>query len=141
MKTNSKKPSKQRKSLFNVKNHQVSALFTARLDETLQEEYGIKRLPIRKDDSVRVISGEFEGIEGKVLSMNKLTRKLTIEECSLQKKDGKNYNVPISISKVVLTKFASKKNKIDPWREKVIDRKEKLEEVEQSPKKAKGGKQ
>jgi large subunit ribosomal protein L24 len=138
MKIKSKKPSKQRKSLFNVKNHQVSALFTAPLDETLQEEYGVKRMPIRKDDSVRVVAGEFDGIEGKVLSMNKLTRKLTIEECALQKKDGKNYNVPISVSKVILTKFASKKNKIDPWREKIIDRKEKLEELEQSPKKGKG---
>ena len=134
----SKKPSKQRQALYNVKNHQVSKLFTVPLDEALQEEYGIKRLPLRKDDYVRVISGEFNGIEGKVLSVSKVSRKITIEECALQKKDGKNYNVPISVSKVVLTKFAMKKNKLDPWREKMIERKSKLELAESAPKK--GGK-
>ena len=138
MKSNSKKPSKQRRSLFNVKNHQVSRLFTVPLDDSLKEEYGIKRIPLRKDDYVRVIAGEFNGIEGKVLGINKMTRKITIEECALQKKDGKNYYVPISVSKVVLTKFTMKKNKLDPWREKIIERKVKLELAESSPKKEKG---
>jgi ribosomal protein uL24 len=138
MKVKSQKPSKQRAALHSIKNHQTSTIFTVPLDESLQEEWGVKRLPLRKDDYVRVIAGEFSGIEGKVLTTNKLTRKITIEECTLQKKGGQNYNVPISITKVVLTKFAMKKNKLDPWREKMIDRQEKLEEAATAPKK--GGK-
>jgi large subunit ribosomal protein L24 len=138
MNTKSSKPSKQRLALHELPYHLVSRLFTVPLDDALQEEYGIKRISVRKDDYVRVISGEFEGIEGKVLSLNKNNRKITIEECALQKKDGKNYYVPISVSRVVLTKFTMKKNKMDPWREKIIERKEKLEEVTASKKK--GGK-
>lgn len=137
MKIISKKPRVQRKNLFNPKNHQVSKLFTIPLDESLQEEWGIKRIPVRKDDFVRVVRGEFAGIEGKVLSILKSERKITIEECTLQKKDGSNYYVPISVSNVRLMKFHMKKNKMDPWRQKMMDRKEKLELVE-SPKK--GGK-
>ena len=137
MKINYLRPSKQRKALYNLKNHQASKLFTVPLEESLQEEWGIKRMPLRKDDFVRVVKGEFDGIEGKVLSVDKSTRKITIEECTLQKKDGSNYNVPISVANVLLTKFGMKKNKMDPWREKIIERKQKLEEVA-APKK--GGK-
>ncbi len=135
----SKKPSKQRNALRKVRNHQVSKLFTVPLDENLQTEWGIKRLPVRKDDSVRIIAGEFVGIEGKILEIHKKVRKVTIEEATLQKRDGSNYFVPIPVSKIILTKFGEKK--MDAWREKMIDRKEKLELVEsRSPKKVKGGK-
>lgn len=139
MKVNSKKPTKQRNALRKVMNHQTHKLFTVKLDDALQAEYGVKRLPLRKDDSVRVISGEFEGIEGKILSVNKKTRKVTIEECTLEKKDGSNYYLPIPVSKLVLTKLATVKNKVDPWRLKVIERKQKLDIVGEAPKK-KGGK-
>ncbi len=138
MKIRSKKPSKQRNALRKVMNHQTSKIFTVRMDDTLQGEYGIKRLPLCKDDSVRVIAGEFDGIEGKILSLNKKTRRVTIEECTLEKKDGSNYYVPISVSKLVLTKLATEKNKVDPWRLKIIERKQKLEVVGGGPKK--GGK-
>jgi large subunit ribosomal protein L24 len=137
MKVTSYKPRAQRKALYNVKNHQVSKLFTAPLDVSLQEQWGVKRLPIRKDDYVRVMKGEFDGIEGKVLSLDKKTRKITIEECTLQKKDGNNYYVPISVSNIVVTKFAMKRNKLDNWRVKMIDRKQKLKEAEPAKK---GGK-
>lgn len=138
MKIDSKKPRMQRKALYEVKNHQVSPLMTVSLDKSLQEEYGVKRIPLRKEDFVRVVKGEFNGIEGKVLSLDKKTRKITIEECTLQKKDGSNYYVPISVANIVITKFTMKKNKLDAWRQKMIDRKQKLEEVSIDAKK--GGK-
>ncbi len=142
MKVKSKKPVKQRNALRNVKNHQVSKLFTVPLDEGLQIEHGVKRMPLRVGDSVRIISGEFEGIEGKLLSIDKKTRKVTIEEATLQKRDGSNYYVPIAVSKLILTKFEEKKakKKIDSWRlERMMDRKMKLEEdISSSPKKTKG---
>ncbi|MHA1719348.1 MAG: 50S ribosomal protein L24 [Promethearchaeota archaeon] len=140
MKVKSKKPRKQRNALLKVKNHQVSKLFTVPLEDNLQEEWGIKRLPLRVDDYCRITSGEFSGIEGKILSVDKKTRKVTIEETSQEKKDGSSFFTPIAPSKIILTKFATKKNKIDPWREKMIERKQKLEEIgEVSPKKT-GGK-
>ena len=138
----SKKPGKQRKALYKVKHHQASKLFTAPLDTSLQEVYGVKRLPVRVDDSVRIVAGEFEGIEGKVLSCNKKTRRLTIEEATLQKRSGENYYVPVSISKIIITKLETKraKRKVDPWRERIMDRKMKMEEIKSVSPKKKGGK-
>ncbi|MHA1730388.1 MAG: 50S ribosomal protein L24, partial [Promethearchaeota archaeon] len=76
MKVSSRKPSKQRKARYKVKHHQVSKLLTARVDEIIRSEWGVKRLPIRKDDMVRVLSGEFRDIEGKVLEIRKKDRKI-----------------------------------------------------------------
>ena len=139
----SKKPRKQRRALMYPKNHQLSKLFTGPLDDALQEIYGIKRMPVRVGDSVRIIKGEFDGIEGKVLSLNKRTRRLTIEEATLQKRSGENYYIPIAVSNIIITKFETDKagKKIDPWREtRMVERKEKLELIEsQSPKKQKQG--
>lgn len=144
VKVQSKKPRKQRRALQKVKNHQVSKLFTAPLAESLQEVYGIKRLPVRVGDSVRIIKGEFVGIEGKVNSLNKKTRKLIIEEATQQKRSGENYFVPISVSNVLITKFETEKadKKMDPWREtRMIERKEKLDLLDESlaPKKQTDG--
>ncbi len=144
MRITSKKPGKQRRALHKVKNHQVSKLFTIPLDEALQAQYGVKRMPLRIGDSVRIESGEFEGIEGSILSLDKKKRRVTIEEATLEKRDGSNYYVPIAVSKLILTKFENKKakKKVDPWREdRMMGRKEKLEEIlPMAPKKEKGGK-
>ncbi|MBN2154712.1 MAG: 50S ribosomal protein L24 [Candidatus Lokiarchaeota archaeon] len=141
MKVKSKKPKKQRLALHTIKQHQTSKLFMVRLDEPLQEEWGIKRMPLRKDDEVRVIKNEMVDVEGKVLSLNRRTRTIQIEECTLEKKSGATYYIPISPSNVILTKFGGKK--MDSWRQKIIDRKQKLEiEVDAKKKisEKKGGK-
>ena len=67
MKVKSKKPNKQRKALYKYKNHQRSKLLTCRLADFLREEFGIKKIPLRVGDSVRVCSGEFLDFEGEVL--------------------------------------------------------------------------
>lgn len=124
MKNKTTDPNKQRKRRFNISNHQRSKLFTVRLDELMMQEWGIKRIPLRKDDEVRVIAGELEGVEGKVLSLNKRTGKVEIEECTMEKKSGATYFVPIAMNHIVITKFGGKK--MDPWRQKIIDRMQKL---------------
>lgn len=124
MKTKTTDPNKQRKRRFNISNNHRSKIFTVRLDELMMQEWGIKRISLRKDDEVRVIAGELEGVEGKVLSLNKKTGKVEIEECTMEKKSGATYFVPISMNHIVITKFGGKK--MDPWRQKVIDRMQKL---------------
>jgi ribosomal protein uL24 len=140
MKVNSKKPRIQRSVLHQLKQHQTSKIFMVRLDEPLQEEWGIKRMPLRKDDEVRVIKNEMTDVEGKVLKLDRRTRTIQIEECTLEKKGGATYYIPISPSNVILTKLGGKK--MDPWRQKIIDRKQKLAVDVESKKTApkKGGK-
>ena len=74
MKVESRKPRKQRKSLYNYSNHQRSKLLSTRIADFLRDEYGIKRLPLRVGDQVRVCRGEFTDFEGEVLEITKNQR-------------------------------------------------------------------
>ncbi len=124
MRVSSAKPGKQRKALYTVKNNQRSSILNCALDDTLRQVVGIRRLPVRKDDRVRVVAGEFKDIEGKVLKINKNKRTVTVEECMSEKKDGSTIYKPISISRLRIVKFAEKKP--DPWRQKIMDRRAKI---------------
>ncbi|MHA1410222.1 MAG: 50S ribosomal protein L24, partial [Candidatus Odinarchaeia archaeon] len=66
-----KKPNKQRKFLYTAPNHRRNKIMSVKLVPALAEEYGVKRLPVRKGDTVVVISGEFKDTEGKVLKINR----------------------------------------------------------------------
>jgi large subunit ribosomal protein L24 len=121
MKVKSKQPKKQRKALYNYKNHQRSKLFSARVADFLRDEYGIKRLPVRVGDQVRVCKGEFKDFEGEVLEITKNLR-CKIKEAQFEKSDGTQFHPAIHVSNLVITKF-TKEKKMDPHRANMIDRK------------------
>ena len=121
MKITSKQPRKQRKAIFNPSSHQRSKLLSTRVADFLRDEYGIKRLPLRVGDQVRVCKGEFKDFEGEVLEITKDLR-CKIKEAQFEKTDGTQYHPPIHISNLVITKF-TKEKKMDPWRAKMIERK------------------
>ncbi|MFX0032161.1 MAG: 50S ribosomal protein L24 [Candidatus Hodarchaeota archaeon] len=121
MKIKSKKPGKQRKALFNYRNHQRAKLLSTRVADFLRDEYGIKSLPLRVGDQVKVCKGEFKDFEGEVLEITK-NQRAKIKECQFEKADGTQFNPSIHISKLVLTKLGKEK-KLDPWRASMIERK------------------
>lgn len=122
MKATSKKPGKQRKFLYNVKNHQRSKILSTRLADFLQEQYGIRHLPLRTGDSVRVTRGEFKDFEGTLLEIDRKNQRVKIKECVLDKVDGTQFHPSIHISNLIITKFGQEK-KLDPWRASMIERK------------------
>jgi len=139
MKVKSKQPRKQRKALFNYKNHQKSKLLTVRVADFVREEYGIKTLPLRVGDGVRITRGEFKDFEGEIIEITKKQR-AKIKEATFDKADGTQFHPAIHISKMVITKF-TKEKKMDPWRARMIDRKAIFgfsEDVLTGPKKQKG---
>ena len=121
MKVLSKQPRKQRKALYNSKNHQRSKLLSTRLSDFLRDEYGIKRLPLRVGDNVRICRGEFKEFEGQVLEITK-NQRAKIKEATFEKTDGTQFHPAIHISNLVITKF-TKEKKMDPWRASIIERK------------------
>ncbi|MFX1392535.1 MAG: 50S ribosomal protein L24 [Promethearchaeota archaeon] len=123
MKIKSKKPNKQRKALYNYKNHQRSKLLTCRLADFLNEEFGIKRIPLRAGDSVRVSKGEFKDFEGEVLEITKDLR-VKVKECVFDKADGTQFHPTIHVSNLVITKFKDVGKKMDGWRSAMIEKKE-----------------
>jgi len=121
MKVNSKQPRRQRKALFQSKNNQRSKLLSARVADFVRDEYGIKTLPIRVGDGVRITRGEFKDFEGEVIEITR-NQRVKIKEATFDKADGTQFHPAIHISKLVITKF-SKEKKMDPWRASMIDRK------------------
>ena len=121
MKVKSKQPRKQRKALANYQNHQRSKLFSTRVADFVRDEYGIKRMPVRVGDSVRITRGEFTDFEGTVEEVTKDLR-CKIKEAQFEKADGTQFHPAIHISNLIITKF-TKEKKMDPWRAKIIERK------------------
>merc|ERR1711976_94112 len=59
---------KQRKRHFTAPSHIRRKLMTAPLSKDLRSKYGIKNIPIRKDDEVQVVRGHYKGQQvGKVV--------------------------------------------------------------------------
>jgi large subunit ribosomal protein L24 len=121
MKVKSKQPRKQRKALYNYSNHQRSKLFSTRVADFLREEYGIKKLPIRIGDQVRVVKGEFEDFEGEVIEIVAKQR-VKVKECVFEKTDGTQFHPAIHISNLIISKFKDER-KMDQWRASMIERK------------------
>jgi len=138
MKAKSKQPKKQRKALFNYKNHQRSKLLSTRVADFLRDEYGIRKLPLRVGDGVKIVKGEFKNFEGEVMEITK-NQRAKIKEATFDKADGTQFHPAIHISNLVITKF-TKEKKMDPWRASMIDRKDVFglrEEELRAPKKQK----
>ena len=121
MKVKSKQPRKQRKALYNFSNHQRSKLFSTRVADFLREEYGIKKLPIRIGDQVRVVKGEFTDFEGEIIEIVS-NQRVKVKECVFEKTDGTQFHPAIHISNLIITKFKDER-KMDQWRAAMIERK------------------
>ena len=138
MKVASKKPGKQRKALYNHKNHQRSKLNSTRVADFLYDKYGVKRLPLRVGDQVRITRGEFKDFEGEVLEITDKQR-AKIKEATFERTDGTQFYPAIHVSNLVITKFYKEK-KMDAYRARMIERKSgfKFEEELMAPKKETG---
>lgn len=122
----SHKPVKQRAYLRNIPNHHRHKLLTAKLSKELQQQLGIKRLPIRKGDTVKVLRGDKDIInyEGKVVAVDRKSGRIAIEGLTRKKADGTPVYRWIHASKVMITKL----DLSDPKRKEIIERKRKARE-------------
>jgi large subunit ribosomal protein L24 len=119
--TKSKKPSKQRKAMFQAPLHIRRKFMTAPLSDELVEKYGIKRLPVRKGDKVRIMRGEFTGVEGKVIRVDLRKMRIYVEGVTRQRMDGTPVFVPIHPSKVMIIEL----DLSDQKRKELIEKKKK----------------
>ncbi|AHC50992.1 50S ribosomal protein L24 [Sulfolobus acidocaldarius SUSAZ] len=120
----SSKPSKQRKLVYNLPNHLRYKLLTAKLSEDLEKQYGIKRISIRKGDSVKLMRGSQVGYEGKVVEVDRKRGRVAIEGLTKKKADGTPVYVWVHASKVIITKLDTG----DKERMDAIERKRKMRE-------------
>jgi len=118
MELKSTQPRKQRKKFFNLPLHLKWHLLNAPLSPELQKDLGIKRLPVRKGDVVRIMRGDWKGHEGKVTEVDLKRVRMYIEGVTVKKADGTEAFYPIHPSKVMIVKLGE----IDEVRRKIIER-------------------
>jgi large subunit ribosomal protein L24 len=116
--TESKQPRKQRLALLQAPLHVRQKLMTAPLSKELREKYGVKRLPVRKGDKVRIVRGDFKGHEGAVVKVDLRRLRIYVDGVTVKRQDGTPRFVPIHPSKVVIVALDLK----DKWRRAIIER-------------------
>jgi large subunit ribosomal protein L24 len=72
------------------------------LEEGLRKQYGAKNIRVIKGDSVRVLRGEYKGVEGKVEKVDTEHATFHIEGIQREKIRGGQVKVPIHSSKVMV---------------------------------------
>jgi large subunit ribosomal protein L24 len=73
------------------------------LNDSLRQRYKTRNTRVIKGDSVRVMRGEYSGIEGKVEKVNTARATLSIEGIQREKIRGGNVKVQIHASNVMIT--------------------------------------
>ncbi len=118
MKLKTKKPGKQRKFLYNAPLHLRQKIMSAPLSEELRQKYGIRSMPVKEGDKVKVMRGDFKGTEGKVVEVDLKRYRIHVEGVTQKKVDGTEVFYPLHPSNVVIVEL----NLDDERREKIINR-------------------
>src|SRR3990170_7455012 len=114
-----KNPRKQRKMLFNAPAHLRHKFMGAPLSPELLASKGVKTLPVRKGDTVRVMRGDHKGFEGKISRVDLKKYRIYLEGLTREKVDGTTIFVALHPSKVMIRNL----NLDDKKRKAVLERK------------------
>lgn len=118
VKSTSAKPSKQRKRLYNAPYHLRGKIMSAHLSDELRRTYNTRSLPVRVGDVVRIMRGDYKGVEGKITRIDRKKYRIYIEGVTRQKADGTTVYVPVHPSNVMITKL----NLDDKYRKEILER-------------------
>ncbi|RLG15702.1 50S ribosomal protein L24 [Nanoarchaeota archaeon] len=101
----SKKPSKQRKYIYNAPLHLRRKLMAAHLSKELREKYKLRSLPVRKGDKVKVMRGKFKGTIGSVERVDLKNYRVYLDNVWIKKKDGSKVKFPIHPSNLMIVEL------------------------------------
>lgn len=105
--------------LFQAPDHIRYKLFAAPLSPELRKSHGVKTIPVRSGDTVRIMRGDHKGFEGKITRVDREKYRIYVEGLTREKVDGTTTFIPIHPSKVMITRL----NLDDKWRKKILERK------------------
>src|ERR687897_1631419 len=88
--------------LIRLPKHQRDKMVGAVLEDSLRKQYGRKNIRVIRGDSVRVMRGEYKGVEGKVEKVNTEQTTFHIEGIQREKIRGGQVKVPIHSSNVMV---------------------------------------
>lgn len=111
MRTQSKKPKKQRKFQFNPPRHETHKLLSSNLSTSLRESKGFRSLPLRKGDTVVITRGDMRGKSGKIMRIDLSKQRVFVDKVVKRKTDNTEIPFPIHASNLTITKLVEKDRK------------------------------
>jgi large subunit ribosomal protein L24 len=99
-------------------------MVSSHLSDDLTARFRVRRVPLRSGDRVRIMRGEFAGLEGKVERVEYSTGRVFVEGMTREKAAGISSKLPVHSSKVLVTEL----NLSDKWRSGLLSEKAKTGE-------------
>jgi len=107
------KPTKMRnRMIFQATLQTRSKQMGSSLSKDLQKKYGKKSARAIEGDSVKIVRGEFKGVDGKISKISTQKTSVAIEGVKKEKTKGDKFDVYIHTSNLVITSL----NTSDKWR-------------------------
>lgn len=130
------KPTKIRnRQIYRASLHVLSKQLGSHLSKDLRQKYGKRSIRVTVGDTVRVVRGEYKGVDGKVKDISLLKNAVTIEGIKKEKLKGGHVDVYIQSSNLLVTDL----NTNDKWRIKKLEGKKPKpspkEEAKETPQK------
>ena len=105
------------RAVNNVRNKQIGAA----LSKQLRQKYQRRSIRIVKGDTVKILRGEYKGIDGKVTKISLEKNSIAVEGVQREKLKGGKIDLYIHSSNTVITSL----NTEDNWRTKKLEHKAK----------------
>ena len=107
------KPTKTRNDLiYHPTFHTRSKQLGSQLSEDLRKKYGKKSVRVIKGDSIKIVRGEFKGVDGKISKVSTKKNSVAVEGVKKEKTKGDKFDVYIHTSNLLVTGL----NTDDKWR-------------------------
>jgi len=126
------KPTKMRNSLiYRATFHTRSKQLSSPLSDELRKKYSRKSVRVVEGDNVKIVRGEFKGVDGKIARVSSETNSVAIEGVKKEKTKGDKFDVFIHTSNLLVTGL----NTDDKWRISKLEGKNPAKQQKTAPKK------
>jgi large subunit ribosomal protein L24 len=109
-------PRRQRRALYTAPTSERRRRMTVALSRELRRRFRRRNVPIRKGDTVRVLSGSFVGREERVARVSRRDYSVTLDNVTLKTAEEKLKPLALRTSHLVITRL----NLADPWRRRSL---------------------
>lgn len=108
----STQPRKQRKYRYTAPLHLQGKFLHSKLIKELREKHGTRAVRVRTGDKIRVMRGQFAGVEGKVERVDPQAGKVYVTKVEIVRKDGATkVPYPLNASNLLIVELDTKDKK------------------------------
>jgi len=105
------------------------------LSKDLHKKYGKRSVRVIEGDSIRIVRGEYKGVDGKISTISTQKNSVSIEGIKKEKTKGDKFDVYIHTSNLVVTSL----NTGDKWRMARLEGKDPRKQPKDVPKEKPAG--